>query len=684
MVGPTVRRDHFTSCKPNDSKTRRASSMEASGMSALLYRRSKPLGKVRRRLQDLRIPSSSCRDSIPNRAELDLSHNESARLAVDSLLSRGLEGYHEVLNAEGEVDFLSALEKTYMLENGSDSSTVDPGASDGDTNEAEGLYSGSQFFTQCSTVSTEPDPTGADVKVTDPVLDKPNIEFYWQSDTRAAGMKDLLREFIRKAGMALAIVMDVFSDVELLCDLLEASRKRNVSVHLLLDRLNLNLFVDMWQDLKLDSKSFPKLSVRSVDGQTYCAKTGRKVTGHVMESFIITDWTEVLTGSYSFSWLSWQVHRSLAILIKGPAVTPFHKEFLRLYSSSRPVPGFVTFITVPHTLPLHNTLEGAQRANAGGSGLSPTKTKCHDVWNQDAQNTQPRAKIRLSSNLQRCPPSQPLRRAGSGTQIGEEPLQLYPKPLVQSVGKSKQTMGAVLRRHGAQKDAEPLEVNQTPIQSHSNRLNLTRVSHVQSQLTGLDINATPEQQETARGSRRVRTASPTPGQHWIVTQQSTSTTDLEQRNRTEPRGPAAGPDTERERRTYSNKCVSRVEQVCECPRELTPSTTQQKQASTGLWVPLRDPRGPTAGPQTNASSLGTRRPDHPQIHHQHAGGLPGTDLQQARPPPRLDWMAQSRLERPRPIARYGSFTSTTRRPGQVDLRQFQRSMNTSLGRSMYD
>lgn len=92
-------------------------------MSALLYRRSKPLGKVRRRLQDLRIPSSSCRDSIPNRAELDLSHNESARLAVDSLLSRGLEGYHEVLNAEGEVDFLSALEKTYMLENGSDGST---------------------------------------------------------------------------------------------------------------------------------------------------------------------------------------------------------------------------------------------------------------------------------------------------------------------------------------------------------------------------------------------------------------------------------------------------------------------------------------------------------------------------------------------------------------------------------
>lgn len=56
---------------------------------------------------------------------------------------------------------------------------------------------------------------------------------------------------------ALAIVMDTFSDVELLCDLLEASRKRNVSVYLLLDRLNLKPFVSMWQELKLDSNDFP-------------------------------------------------------------------------------------------------------------------------------------------------------------------------------------------------------------------------------------------------------------------------------------------------------------------------------------------------------------------------------------------------------------------------------------------
>lgn len=40
------------------------------------------------------------------------------------------------------------------------------------------------------------------------------------------------------------------------------------------------------------------LSVRSVQGRTYCARTGRKLTGQITESFIISDWTEVLTGSY--------------------------------------------------------------------------------------------------------------------------------------------------------------------------------------------------------------------------------------------------------------------------------------------------------------------------------------------------------------------------------------------------
>ncbi|XP_040900020.1 protein FAM83C [Toxotes jaculatrix] len=715
--------------------------MDASSMSVLWYRTPKPLGKVRRRVQDLRIPSSCYHDGVAIRPLLDLSHNESARLAVDCLLSRGLEGYHQVLNTEGEVDFLSELEKNYILENGRDGNTADPGESGDDDDvykEFESLAAGSQSATLFSAVSTGSDPTVAglgqssvtDVKWTDPVLDEPSAEVYFQSDSTGAGTKDLVREFIRKAKMALAIVMDSFSDVELLCDLLEASRKRNVSVHLLLDHLNLNLFVSMWQDLKLNSKNFPKLSVRSVDGQTYCAKTGRKLTGQIAESFIITDWTEVLTGSYSFSWLSWQVHRSLAVLVKGSAVTPFHQEFHRLYSSSKPVPDFVTFITVPRILPLYITSQAARHDNAGisKSKSSPAKTVCDWTLTEDAQKTPTKANMTESSALE-CSKggNQLLHRAGTGTQTHTKPPPLYSKPLgqpriLQSVSVEKNT----LIRADAKTHVEPLEKNHNQIQSHSKTLG-------QPQLAGRNITtAAAEVQE----SNPLHTANPTRRQHTAVCYQSamrknssldhdslgTERLFFQQRNRNRPTqtsGISAGFNTQRGQWSCSLNFKPKVELQSDNPKILSPSTSQQKQAKTGLQFPLTHLRGHTSGLHNKVSPLGTRRQDQPQMHHQplHLSHptteSPGSKLTSAamgaqlqadaklfspstrakqhlwlhtsQPPPGLNWMLQSYTTRPRPVTRTSSFDITygtgQRTGGQPGWRPAHGNMNTSLGRS---
>uniref|UniRef100_A0A7N9B219 Family with sequence similarity 83 member A n=1 Tax=Mastacembelus armatus TaxID=205130 RepID=A0A7N9B219_9TELE len=337
--------------------------MDGSSVAVLWYRKFRPMGKVRRRVQDLRIPSSHHCDFIH---ASDLSHNESTRLAVDCLLSQGLDGYHEVLNAEGEVDFLSEPEKNYILENGRD---ANPDASDDDGTDFESLAAGSHSHTQCFALATDSEPIVAGLN---------------HSSQKSLVPCDCVQ--------ALVVVLDSFSDVELLCDLLEASRKRNVSVHVLLDHLNLNLFVSMCNCCLV---CVQKLSVRSVDGQTYCAKTGRKLRGQIAESFILTDWTEVLTGSYSFSWLSWQVHRSLAVLVKGSAVTPFQQEFTRLYSSSKPVPGFVTFITVPPTLPFYSSSHAAQSKTTGIriSKSSQTKATYHWTWTDDVRNSQTKCSL---------------------------------------------------------------------------------------------------------------------------------------------------------------------------------------------------------------------------------------------------------------------------------------------------
>lgn len=59
----------------------------------------------------------------------------------------------------------------------------------------------------------------------------------------------------------IALVMDVFTDVDLLCDLMEASNKRRVPVYILLDEKNLVYFTDMCSALDIQNSH---LSVSTV------------------------------------------------------------------------------------------------------------------------------------------------------------------------------------------------------------------------------------------------------------------------------------------------------------------------------------------------------------------------------------------------------------------------------------
>ncbi|XP_034553748.1 protein FAM83A-like [Notolabrus celidotus] len=444
-------------------------------VSMLWYKKSKPLGKVKRRVQDLRTSCSSSNGHYVSDPRQDLSHNEAARLAMDSLLSRGLEGYNEVLNAEGEVDFLSEMEKTYILEHAKDSSTgADPEASDKESD------ADTKSTSHRPTLSSHSDLTvsGLDrsrqkgVTKNGPALG--GFKIYFQCDHRACGMKDSVIELIRKAETVLAIVIDSFSDMELLFDLLEACKKRKVSVYLLLDHLNLDHFVSMWKNLKLDSKKFPTLSVRSVGGQTYCAKTGRKLTGQIAESFVIADWSEVLTGSFSFSWLSWHVYRSLVVLLRGSMAEGFQHEFYRLYSSSKPVPGFID-ISLPCADPPDTTLESTQdkKSAVTESEEHQTKTMCLKDLVEDARDTEMKPKMpdlpeSQSPELESSEgDTKPPQKTETATEVTEKPAEMKPKPLLQSapVEKPKNTVGAICTPHDAQTKVEPLEKEDNKIQT---------------------------------------------------------------------------------------------------------------------------------------------------------------------------------------------------------------------------
>ncbi|KAM6142132.1 protein FAM83A [Phoenicopterus ruber ruber] len=296
---------------------------------------SRHMGKIRKRLEDIKNQS-------PKLTKADFSHNESIRLATDAFLDGGTDSYHETLSKEGEVDFLSSVEAQYIKDNTRESyyaqeSPAPDGVAAPKQNDAGSLPSGTYFPTISD--SSEPALLHTWITAEKPYLkEKSTATVYFQTE-KNSNIRDIIRRYINKTTQVLAIVMDVFTDTEILCDLLEAANKRMVFVYLLLDHGNINLFSEMCDKLQIAEDLFKNISVRSVTGEVYCAKSGKKFSGQIQEKFLISDWRYVLSGSYSFTWLCGQVHRNLLSKFTGQVVELFDEEFRHLYALSKPVRG---------------------------------------------------------------------------------------------------------------------------------------------------------------------------------------------------------------------------------------------------------------------------------------------------------------------------------------------------------
>nr|XP_042710873.1 protein FAM83C [Chrysemys picta bellii] len=162
--------------------------------------------------------------------------------------------------------------------------------------------------------------------------------------------------------------MDLFTDMEILCDLMEASSRRRVSVYLILDEKYLKYFIEMCSKMVINKDHFPNMQVRCVSGDTYYSKAGKKFEGQVLEKFVLIDCDHVLAGTYSFTWLCSQVHTCLVTHFRGKIVEDFDREFRSLYVESKPVPGFC--------IPEAGTSSTSPHSSAGNfqSLLKPTQT----------------------------------------------------------------------------------------------------------------------------------------------------------------------------------------------------------------------------------------------------------------------------------------------------------------------
>ncbi|KAF6722523.1 Protein FAM83C [Oryzias melastigma] len=385
----------------------------------------KPLGKLASRLEEVKNPWRQV-------STLELSHNEAARLATDALLEHGESEYRRVLGQEREVSFLSQPEIQYISQHAASRSCgSDGGGSNerdiGDGDAVSELTSGT-YFPMMS--DEQPPPLELGWPATPVRYGPSETKVYFQRD-KSHNLKDIIRSLINRAKKVIAVVMDEFTDVDLMCDLMEASNKRRVPVYILLDERSLCSFTDMCSALEIQNSHLSNMRIRSVCGDTYCTKSGKKFTGQVLEKFMIIDCEEVIAGSYSFTWLSAQVHTNMVMHFSGHLTEIFDREFRCLYADSQVIDGFYNPDEdgLPYYASYHSMVTGLAMGASRGLGLDllvdrPRDRACSENSSSQSSNSVSSVKmapgmtsnaIFKSSHDKKEPYLSPQRRDGGQT-----------------------------------------------------------------------------------------------------------------------------------------------------------------------------------------------------------------------------------------------------------------------------
>ncbi|XP_028914369.1 protein FAM83B [Ornithorhynchus anatinus] len=273
---------------------------------------------------------SSLNDECKSDNYIEPHYKEWYRVAVDTLIESGLEAYHEFLVQERFAEFLAEEEINYILNNAKKFAQSTGHASDSscDDTSSSGTYW----------------PMESDVEA-------PNLDLGWPyvmpglsgsthidllfhpPRAHLLTIKETIRKMIKEARKVIAIVMDIFTDVDIFKEIIEAST-RGISVYLLLDDSNFSHFLGMAEKQGCQIQRLRNIRVRTVKGQDYLSKTGAKFYGKMQQKFLLVDCQKVMYGSYSYMWSFEKAHLSMVQIITGQLVESFDEEFRTLYARS--------------------------------------------------------------------------------------------------------------------------------------------------------------------------------------------------------------------------------------------------------------------------------------------------------------------------------------------------------------
>uniref|UniRef100_A0A8C4VNY0 Scaffolding anchor of CK1 domain-containing protein n=2 Tax=Gopherus evgoodei TaxID=1825980 RepID=A0A8C4VNY0_9SAUR len=282
-----------------------------------------------------RSQSSSQGDNPLDPNYLPPHYKEYYRLALDVLAEEGQESYHRFLDEEGAPDFLCNTEVEHITQH-----LQKPQYANQESSCMDAIH-GSDIDGSSGTYW----PMNSDLAVPELDLGWPMVFGFKGTEVTTLvqppppdnpSIKEEARRMIRAAQQVVAIVMDVFTDVDLLSEVLDAAARR-VPVYILLDEMNSQLFLDTAAKCKVNLNYVEFLRVRTVAGPTYYCRTGMSFKGHVKEKFLLVDCMVVLSGNYSFMWSFEKIHRSIAHIFQGELVSSFDEEFRILFAQSDPL-----------------------------------------------------------------------------------------------------------------------------------------------------------------------------------------------------------------------------------------------------------------------------------------------------------------------------------------------------------
>ncbi|XP_063791006.1 protein FAM83G [Pseudophryne corroboree] len=277
-------------------------------------------------------------------AKPEFFYSEEQRLALEALVGSGQDAFHEVVKKENIRDFLSEPELAKIV------SRVEPFDPEycnpwitGDKPEKEGEGDHQEDVEH----SLEYWPDKSDCSIPDLDLGWPDTVTY-RGVTRATvymqppidgqpHIKEVVRKVITQAQKVIAVVMDVFTDVDIFKDMLEAGFKRKAGVYLILNESDVKYFLQMCEKAQMHKGHLKNLRVRSVGGAEFYTRFSTKFKGSLGQKFIFVDGDKAVCGSYSFTWSAARIDRNLITVLSGQVVESFDRQFQELYLLSKGV-----------------------------------------------------------------------------------------------------------------------------------------------------------------------------------------------------------------------------------------------------------------------------------------------------------------------------------------------------------